>query len=156
MKEERSRLRWQRGIEVVGILSVVGSLVFVALEIRQNTNAARSATMQLISEMSTNAILPMVENADLRAAWHAGRTNSMTEDQEFQIRWYVALLLRVQQNRFNQIKLGIIELEEGKQTGGRASGYREPFVIDIWNSSKDQYPADFQQYFERYVLEIPE
>ncbi|MBT5097022.1 MAG: hypothetical protein HOM22_04335, partial [Candidatus Marinimicrobia bacterium] len=36
-------------VEIIGIISVVGSLVFVGLEIKQNTTAVRGATQQAVS-----------------------------------------------------------------------------------------------------------
>ena len=48
---DTTKLTWKGLIEILGILGVIGSLIFVALEIRQNTNALRSATIQAIGEL---------------------------------------------------------------------------------------------------------
>ena len=40
-------------IEIIGILSVVGSLIFVGIEISQNTTAVRGATQQAVSAQVT-------------------------------------------------------------------------------------------------------
>ena len=150
----QKKANWQGLIEVVGIVSVVGSLAFVALEIRQNTNTARSATLQSVSEMSLTTSMAMTENADLRDAWLAARSNSLTEEQDLQIRWFISAMLRVQQNRFNQIKLGVLELDEALEMGGRAGAYREAFFADVWETAKVQYPIDFQDFIEEHVLPL--
>ena len=43
-------------IEIVGIVSVVGSLVFVGIEIKQNTSAVRGATQQAVSSQVSKCI----------------------------------------------------------------------------------------------------
>lgn len=153
----KMNLNWKGLVEIVGILSVVGSLAFVALEIRQNTNAARSSTLQTVSEMSFDSTLAMVDNADLRDAWIAARSvrlTDLTEDQQLQLQWFVGALLRVQQNRFNQVKLGVIELDDALDMGGRAASYKSPVFAEIWATARDNYPEDFQAYIDEYVLPL--
>ena len=148
-------VNWKGLLEVIGILSVVGSLAFVALEIRQNTDAARSSTIQAVSEMSFNTMIPMIENADLRGAWIAARSNGLaqlTEDQRLQLGWFVGAMLRAQLNRFNQVKLGLIDLEEALELGGKSGVYAGPVFAEIWPSLRGQYPDDFQAYIDNYVL----
>ncbi len=73
---ETREARWKVVGSVLGGLGVIGSLVFVALQIRQNTEAVRSATIQAISEQSFEAVAQLVENPDLRAAYQAASTGS--------------------------------------------------------------------------------
>ena len=40
-------------LELVGFVSVIASLIFVGMEIRQNTTAVRGATNQAISDQAT-------------------------------------------------------------------------------------------------------
>ena len=112
--------------------------------------------MQAVSEMSYDSSMRMVDNAELRDAWRAARSNSVTEDQQLQLRWFLGSILRIQQNRFNQVKLGIIDLEDALQMGGRAGVYREPYFSEVWASAKQQYPVDFQQFMEQHVLMLSE
>ena len=48
--------------EIIGLLSVIGSLVFVGLEINQNTAAVRGATQQEISYQISEMYKIGVEN----------------------------------------------------------------------------------------------
>ena len=143
---------WKGLTELLGIASVVGSLIFVAMEIRQNTDAVRSATIQAITELSYDSTMRMVENADLRAARVAARSGSMTEDQIEQLdTWYTALM-RIQQNRLVQSRLGILNLNDAMQIGGRSRAYREPYFAEYWERRKKFYPPEFQEYIEQRVL----
>ena len=49
-------------IEIIGLLSVVGSLIFVGLEINQNTTAVRGATQQAVSSQVGEMYRIVVEN----------------------------------------------------------------------------------------------
>ena len=43
-------------LELIGFISVIASLVFVGMEIRQNTTAVRGATNQAISDQALSLI----------------------------------------------------------------------------------------------------
>ena len=49
-------------IEIIGLLSVIGSLIFVGLEINQNTAAIRGATQQEVSYQISEMYKMGVEN----------------------------------------------------------------------------------------------
>ena len=144
---------WVRTIETLGILSVIGSLFIVAWEIRQNTNVARSATMQAVSEMSYDAAMRLVDNSELRDAFLGAASGAdLTDEQFLQMQWFVAAILRVQQNRYNQILLGIVDKEQALQMGGRAGIYVQPFFREFWDLDRNNYPLDFQEYMEQEVF----
>jgi len=141
-------------IEVIGVLSIVATLAFVALEIRQNTNAVKSATIQEIARSSYDATVLTLENADLRAARQAVCSGNLDEAQRFLLRIYYAALLRIQMNRFFQMQLGVIDEEMTLALGGKGGAYRNPFFVEIWPVLKIDFTLDFQEYIERNVLPL--
>ena len=52
-------------LELVGFVSVIASLIFVGMEIRQNTTAVRGATNQAISDQATELYLAMATDRNL-------------------------------------------------------------------------------------------
>ena len=52
-------------IELIGFVSVIASLIFVGMEIRQNTTAVRGATNQAISDQATELYLAIATNRNL-------------------------------------------------------------------------------------------
>ena len=48
--------------EVIGLFSVVGSLIFVGVEIKQNTTAVRGATQQAVSSQVAEMYRILAEN----------------------------------------------------------------------------------------------
>jgi hypothetical protein len=57
--------------EAVGGLAVIVSLVYLALQIRQNTVALRSASYHQAAEQTWSALLAAAQDAELAAAWMA-------------------------------------------------------------------------------------
>lgn len=50
---------------VIGVLAIVISLIYVAIEIRQNTKVARAATRQAISEAAGNLTSDLMNNREM-------------------------------------------------------------------------------------------
>lgn len=98
-------------LELIGIFSIVASLVFVALEIRQNTNTAHSAVIQSLTDQSIVMSTLVVEEPSLREALRAARAGTETPDQRTQVNVFYGLGLRVTQNRFLQMELGVANME---------------------------------------------
>ena len=149
------RLAKLLNVETIGTIAVVLSLIFVAFEIRQNTDAVRSATIQAISEQSFESLAFFVENADLRASFVADQEGTATSDQSFQVRSFWAAQLRAQQNRFLQIKLGILDEETASQiraAGETGDGGRARSFARHWETMKRNYPNDFVEYIEASIM----
>ena len=147
------RPNWRGLAEVLGIVSVVGSLIFVALEIRQNTAAVRSATIQAISEQSYDNGITLAENAELRAAIRAAQTNSLTDDQREQLDYLLGATLRLQQNRYLQSRLGILD-EETLLEIGTQEAYRNAYFADYWRRNRAVYSEGFREYIERRIVPL--
>jgi hypothetical protein len=131
-------------------------MAFVALEIRQNTNAVRSSTIQDIARWSYDATALVVENPDLMEARYVPCISDLSERQFLLMRMWYAALLRVQVNRFYQVQLGIIDEQMAMSLGGRGGAYRSPFFAEIWPELKIDFDQDFQAYIEQEVLPLSE
>lgn len=153
-----SQIKWSGKdvVEMVGVLGVIASLIFVAFQIRQNTRAIESSTIEAILSRSYDAVALSVENADLRAAQMAACNGPLTVDQREQLIAYYRALLRLQLNRFFQVRLGTIDEETALAAGGRATSYRRPIFAEIWEETKDDYSADFQDFVRRGILPMVE
>jgi len=146
---------WRETAEVIGVLSVVASLVFVALEIRQNTDAVRSSTVQDISRWSYDATMALVESPDIIAARVAACSGTMSQDQKIILHIYYEALLRLQLNRYQQAQLGIVDEELALNLGGRGSAYSNPYFAEVWADVRSQFNSGFVDFMERQVLTQP-
>jgi len=145
--------RWKVVGSVLGGLGVIGSLIFVALQIHQNTEAVRSETIQAISEQSFTAVAQLVENPDLRAAYEAASTGAkLTPEQRFHLKMFYLGIMRIQENRYLQSQLGVLDLNSLLFVGGKGGAYRLPFFAEYWAEDRDQYPIQFQHFVESVLL----
>ena len=149
-----SNVRWKDLVEIIGTVSIIATLVFVGLEIRQNTNAVRSAAVQDISRWSYDATILLVENTDLLEARYTPCVSDLSEEQYIRMRAWYAALLRVQLNRYYQIRLGIIDEQMAASIGGKGAAYRHPFFAEIWPVLKVDFDKGFQDYVEIEVLPL--
>lgn len=150
---ETRETRWKMVGSVLGGLGVIGSLLFVAMQIRQNTEAVRSETIQAISEQSFAAVAQLVENPDLRAAYQAASTGAaLTPEQRFHLKMFYLGIMRIQENRYLQSQLGVLDLKSLLFVGGKGGAYRLPFFAEYWAEDRDQYPAEFREFVESELL----
>ncbi|MDH5589333.1 MAG: hypothetical protein OEZ65_09800 [Gemmatimonadota bacterium] len=135
-------------------LGVVLSLVFVAFEIRANTDAVRGATIQGIADQYLAITLASMGTAEVRSGWAkaaAGRMDELTVDEEIALNWYYNGILRIAENRFRQVELSIIELEV---VSGGAPEFRSPFFKSYWESRRSLYTDDFATHVDKYLLPL--
>ena len=145
------REQWKDLIEIVTAFAIIVSLVFVGLEIRQNTNAVRSTVAQSISEQSYDAIVLMIENGELRAALSAIEGESPDEKKRLLFLYYGALV-RIQLNRYTQIQLGVIDAKTVFAMGGSGGIYDRASFRDYWSLARNSHSPEFVSYMEDLVF----
>lgn len=97
--------------QVVGAIAVVISLIYVALQIRQNTKAVRSATAQTVHEHFSNWYNLLAANAELsRIAANGLRDYASLSEQE-RVRFVATFMsfLSYSQNAFLKWREGLFE-----------------------------------------------
>ena len=144
---------WKESAEVLGILGVTASLIFVGVEIRQNTNAVRGATLQAVSQQSMDLVMAGVDNPELRSAVSAARENTLSPEQKDLLTWFISSKLRADENRFRQVELGILDASTFQQLSNHAA-YRTPYFAEYWAVRGDWYAADFQELVIREFLPL--
>jgi hypothetical protein len=141
-------------IQTIANVCVVLGIVFLALEVQQNTEAVRSATVQALSEQTYETVRLALENPDVREAIFAARRNEdLTEDQEEIMNLVFNASLRVRQNRYLQDRFGVLDEDVSSELG--AGGiYRMALFRDYWAEEGDRYSQGFRDYVERVLLPL--
>ena len=135
--------------ETLGFLAVVAGLVFVGMEIRQNTQSVQSATVQALAEQSFDATALVLENESLRNAYYlALEEEPLSVDEQRELDIYYHAVMRIQQNRFYQAQLGVMDREILFGLGGRVSTYQMSYFADFWERWRNDYPDDFRSFVE--------
>lgn len=150
-REQRKEL-----LEVIGIISIVASLIFVALEIRQNTNAAHSAVVQSLTDQSIVMSVLAAEDEPLRQALRAARAGTETSDQRAQVNIFYGLGLRVTQNRYMQMKQGVASMDTILATGADSPMYLSEDFKRWWEADRQRFMSDdFIDFMENVMMADP-
>jgi len=144
---------WKETAEVLGVLGVIASMIFVGVEIRQNTYAVHGATLQAVSQQSLDLVMAGLDNPELRSAFDAASSNQLSPEQRDLIGWFISAKLRADENRFRQVELGILDPSTYLHLSTHGA-YRTPYFAEYWAQSKHVYAADFQQFVTREYLPL--
>lgn len=138
-------------LEGLGIFSVIGSLLFVGVEIRQNTSAVRGATQQDISYQISEMYKIGVENekiASIMSRSYQGLKKKDLTDTEFLQFWLFSMLgYRRVENIYLQYKNGFLTEEAFDRIG--MSFYRTPIQLEIWKERREDFDPEFASFFEQ-------
>ena len=98
--------------EVIGLFSVVGSLIFVGIEIKQNTTAVRGATQQAVSSQVAEMYRILAENermANLVSIASKGVNKSDISESDYVSFWSFQMMgFRRIENIYLQYKNGLL------------------------------------------------
>jgi len=142
--------------EIVGAIAVVVSLIYVATQIRQNTQVSRSAARQAIADSMTAFNSDLVNSdamAPLVARDIAGEELEPHETLRLYARAY--MIFRTWDNIFYQSRLGMIEQDEWQ-------GFRRNLSVmlhvrhirDYWRVQGDMFSDAFREEVQRILEEI--
>ncbi len=141
--------------EALAAIGVMASLVFVALEVRQNTAAVRGATLQAVSQQSLDLAMIGIDNVDLRSAFFTARRSpeALTDDQKQILTWFITSKLRADENRFRQIQLGTLDASSSGQLSNNMV-YRFHHFAEYWAANSGVWDADFREVVEAEYLPL--
>jgi hypothetical protein len=77
--------QWAQIAEVIGAAAIIVSLIYVANELRHNTEATQAATFQQMVQLSAPSLLQIAQNAELAEIQRRAIQNpdSLTEQEQF-------------------------------------------------------------------------
>ena len=101
--------------EVAGAIGVIATLIYLSVQIRQNTRAMRGATLDSITERKQ---FELRWSSDISQAWRKSiiAPSSLTDDESWQITEWMTAAFVARQNEYFQFKQGLIDAEAWKQS----------------------------------------
>ena len=138
-------------IEIFGLISVIGSLLFVGVEISQNTQAVRGATHQAVSDQVSELYLEIASDERLsRLAYEMLvmniKRNEMSTTDQMSLDFIQLMGFRRVENIFLQYKNGILSEDAIDRIG--MDSYRKAFSRESWEMFKTGFDPDFVIFFE--------
>ncbi|MSR21760.1 MAG: hypothetical protein EXR91_12440 [Gemmatimonadetes bacterium] len=134
--------------EIVGIAAVVGSLLFVGLQVRQAAAATRGATQQQLSAAAREASIIMIDPdfaALLARAREAGDWSAFGPAEQVRLSAYYRVSFRVYEDAHYQFRLGNLapELWAGFK-GGLTLFLEIGGERDYWSQDQARFNAPFR------------
>ena len=145
-------------LELVGSGAVLIGLIFVGLELRQNTAAVQAASLQNQTDASTDFLTLVASDADLARIWVEGQNNPGSLNEADAFRYFLltrARWLRMQ-NAFLQWRRGMLTdddwiLYEGLICDPAATAGRGP--VSTWSEHRPALADDFVAFVDECLTE---
>jgi len=138
--------------QTLGSAAVVASLVFVGVQIRQNTKATRATSHHAISEALNRINLFWARNGEVTKLWLTGMhdRHALTPEERWRFDCTARAYLHVCETMYTQAALGagdigIVKAEEnGIKTVFSSVGVRE-----WWTENAFGFSTEFRNYIEK-------
>ena len=136
--------------DFIGGLAVVFTLIYLAVQIRQNTRALRVASMQSSMLAAQNIGMLPAQDRDLARIVRVGmsKPDELDEDEFQQFRYFLMNMLRVHEDMFVQHRAGVVDDETWKaRSSSLKTIFSSPGGRRIWKTSS-AYRDDFKAWFD--------
>jgi hypothetical protein len=145
------KLNSKTAIELTGMLGIIFSLVFVGMEISQNSAVAQAQQIQSISDSFSNIFLTSAQNPELAELIVGVNTGiisvELLDGAQFSSLYMFNLAMLVSlEATFSAVATGVLPREYVSQFDG--SYVINPFVIANWESIKPILDVNFIEYVE--------
>ena len=99
--------------EIVNAIAVLATLIYLAIQIKQNSSTTRAQTHQQLASDRAYGLRMMVENQELRVATKKATSGeALTENEQSILFWFTILNVRAYENELYQHSMGMIDNEE--------------------------------------------
>ena len=148
--------QWGAIAEVVGAVGVIASLVYLAIQIRQNTDMVAANTFQAISSTSTNLVTNMFQTPELIDALLqvVNQPEEMSQRDILILDLYFRALTRNFENYYYQHQKGFLDDEIWT---GYVKALMEMLNLDVgkeyWGRNKQLFGKSYAEFIDRQLLE---
>ena len=147
-------MEWGALGELIGGIAIIVSLIYVGLQIKQNTNALKLRTAHNTAEDLSDLYLVPAQSSELTDICFRGLQDVNVLEGADRMRFYGYLhkLFRSYENAHYQFTNGALEI-------GQFAGITKQFIFllttpgchDYWQERKSWYNEEFQSYVEREI-----
>jgi hypothetical protein len=140
--------------ELVGAAGVIASLLYLSVQIRQNTRATRAATLNAVTEAHHRELRWSSDiSGPLLKAIH--RPHELSEDDAYKVTEWMTASFMARENEFGQFREGLLEPDKWAQTKTVVrvtTGI--PWVVTWWSEyGRHLYTPDFVAWVDQTMAE---
>ncbi len=137
--------------EIIGVIAVVGSIIYLAIQVKQSTQATRSDTSNVITSNSMSLYTLFATDAELFAIVQRGTHDPDSLTSLEQGRWYsfVFSLLLNWQNFYYHWQKNELDVEGWSPWESLMSdSFSLPGVKSVWVTRQQYFQKDFRQFVD--------
>ena len=143
--------------EIFGLIGVIGSLIFVGVEVRQNTAEIRGSTHQSVSEQVNELYLTIAEDERLsklisEMIENSNLSKNLNPADQISLDFVILTGLRRIENIHLQYLDGILSNDAFDRIG--MNFYRKQYAKETWEMYKGGFDNDFVAFFETFRDEV--
>ncbi len=140
--------------ELIGAAAVVGTLIYLSVQMRQNTNAVRLSSAQAVTEQLQYMFALMSSDEALaEIIVQAGNNDELSDTNRVRYNAWASNLMRAYENAFLQRQGGAIDhaLWTG-MTRMMIDVTKMPAFSSYWSNRKHWLSDEFQQHMESEII----
>ena len=146
-------------VSLIANIGVIGSIVFLGLEMQQNTEMMQSQTRNSIMENQLSFYERAIENNEFAKVIAEKRLDPDSyptlSPEGFQYALFIASQQRMWENEFYQYQVGLFDRDEFE---ARINLWRReisyPANLETWRRAEDSYAPDFRDFMNGMISEM--
>ena len=146
---------WRFVFEIVAAGSIVLSLIFVGIELRQTSKFARFQAVQdyssSIAGIAEGAAQDLELSERLFIVLANGDTSTFTRAEQAQMSLYFNAMLNAYQGLFQSVREGILS-EDYLRILLRSSALKSDFLKERWSGMSATFDEDFIRYLDEAII----
>ena len=142
--------------EVIGAIAVVVSLVYLAVQIRQNTHTSKSATRQAIADAIARPPSDFFTDAEFTRNFLRHLEGERLDASEvLQLQAYCYVTLRTWENIHYQYRSGMLNEDEWEALRRNVKALLQvPIWRDYWDREREIYSSPFRKEIDTLLAEL--
>lgn len=145
---------WAEVAEIIGAVAIVASLVFVGSEIRNNTGAVRTATIQSIAEQSNAMDLEFATDENLPRLISLMfdediSREALTGEDRMRLDMAIRVALRRVENIYLHVESGVLDRNAFRRIG--FAFYQTKFAGEYWSTARDGFDPKFVLFMDEKI-----
>ncbi len=140
--------------QIGGVIGVIASMVYVAIQIRNSGRATRAATYQQLSSAMANSWLNTAFNAEMVSLMLRGSNDfdALNRVEKTRMRFFMMAYARNFENAFFQHEIGILKNRDWLGISADIHVvFSMPGTRKIWQLVKNRSSTEFQAYIDAIV-----
>ena len=139
--------------EIIGGVAIVASLIFVGLQIQQNTVATQGNTR---NELIAADLAVLLAPKGTESAMALRSVDPISEEQAVDAVIYLTALLRVREFVWLQYRNGLLDYDTWQAyLSGISSNFNNPRARVYWEDAKSGFDPEFAAEVDKYLVNVP-